>query len=251
MPTKYFRPFGVVNYRFGDGEEPVYFDNLTQYVDLLDQLKDQLAFYNKYTIVSGERPDTLSYELYGTTDYYWTFFLMNDHIREQGWPIPDYEMVEMAKSKYPHQTIVTQDDISGTFPVGTVVRGTVSGTIGTIIKRNLDLGQIVIETIGNNNFGDNGDNEFITYIDEEGSTYLARVYTQSPQYLSTHHFEDTSGNWIDIDPYDQDNLGATIIPVTYLERLELENEKLKEIIVLKDEVIAKVVSEFNKFQKTG
>lgn len=251
MSTKYFRPFGIVNYRFGDNEAPVYFDNISQYVDLVDQLKDQISFYNKYTIVSGERPDTLSYELYGTTDYYWTFFLMNDHVREQGWPIPDYDLVSMAKSKYPHQTVVTQENIASSFPVGTVVTGTVSGTVGTILKRNLDLGQLVIQTVGNNNFGDNGDNEFITYTDEEGSSYLCRIYTQSPQYLSTHHFEDTSGNWVDIDPFDQENLGATIIPVTHLERAERANENLKEIIVLKPDVIDKVVSEFIKYQKTG
>ena len=65
MPT-YFKNFNTVNYRFGDNEKSNIFKNISQYVDLIDQVKSNVAFYQKYTIVSGERPDTLSYELYGT-----------------------------------------------------------------------------------------------------------------------------------------------------------------------------------------
>ena len=75
--SKYFRPFDIVRYNFGDNESPVFMSDLTQYVDLIDQIKDNTSFYNKYTIVSGERPDTLAYELYESTDHYWTFFLLN------------------------------------------------------------------------------------------------------------------------------------------------------------------------------
>ena len=57
--TRFFKNFGLTNYRFGDYESPVLFNNLTQYVDIIDQIKDQTSFYNKYTIVAGERPDTL------------------------------------------------------------------------------------------------------------------------------------------------------------------------------------------------
>ena len=98
--TRFFKNFGLTNYRFGDYESPVLFNNLTQYVDIIDQIKDQTSFYNKYTIVSGERPDTLSQELYGTTDYYWTFYLMNDQLRESGWPILDHELDAYAKKAY-------------------------------------------------------------------------------------------------------------------------------------------------------
>ena len=83
MPT-YFKNFNTVNYRFGDNEKSNIFKNISQYVDLIDQVKSNVAFYQKYTIVSGERPDTLSYELYGTPEFYWTFYLMNDDIRESG-----------------------------------------------------------------------------------------------------------------------------------------------------------------------
>ena len=72
--ARFFKNFDIIDYRFGDNEPPVLFNNISQYVDMVDQLKDNVSFYNKYTIVAGERPDTLAYELYGNTDYYWTFY---------------------------------------------------------------------------------------------------------------------------------------------------------------------------------
>lgn len=251
MTTKYFRNFNLVNYRFGDNEAPVLFDNITQYVDIIDQIKDQVSFYNRYTIVSGERPDTLSYELYGTTDYYWTFYFLNDHIREQGWPIPDYELLAQAQIKYPYRTVTTETDISSSFKIGTTVTGTQSGTTGVVVRRRLDLGQLIINTGGDNFNTLAQNNEFISYIDTDGTFYSAGVLKESAQYDSVHHYEDVNGNYVDIDPYDQANLSSSYIPITWRNRLEEENGKLKEIIVLRPEVIDRIVGEFNKLHKQG
>ena len=85
--SKYFSNFKPVYYRFGDNEPYSIFQNLTQYVDLIDQLKANNNFYQDYTIIAGERPDVTSFKLYGSPEYYWTFFLLNDKLRESGWPI--------------------------------------------------------------------------------------------------------------------------------------------------------------------
>lgn len=245
MSTKYFKNFGIVNYRFGDFESPVFFDNLTQYVDIIDQIKDQTSFYNKYTIVSGERPDTLSYELYGTTEYYWTFYLMNDHLRESGWPIADNEIIDYAKKRWPHRVTTTEINFAKIFPVGQRVTGQTSGTSGVILRRRLDLGQLIIETDGDNNFGDT---EIIEYQEEDGSRITMRLHSETAQYNSVHHYENSDGEFTDIDPL-TDASPSGLTPITNLNRLENRNEELKEIIVLKPDVIVKVVSEFNKFMK--
>ena len=51
MTTKYFKNFESLAYRFGNLEDPVLFNNLTQYVDLIDEIKSNVAFLNKYTRV--------------------------------------------------------------------------------------------------------------------------------------------------------------------------------------------------------
>lgn len=149
MATRYFENFDIINYRFGNNESSALIQNLSSYVDLVDQLKGDVSFYEDYTIKSNERPDTVSFKLYDTTEYYWTFFLMNDKLRESGWPLNREDIQKIVKERYPHRVVTTKDDIAtapNNFPVGVTVTGRTSGTVGKIIKRNLDLGQLIIDT---------------------------------------------------------------------------------------------------------
>lgn len=246
MTTKYFRNFNTVSYKFGDNEKPVMFDDLSQYVDLIDGIKDNISFYNPYTIISGERPDTLSYKLYGTTDYYWTFYLMNDNIRQNGWPIDYTEILSTAKSKYPNRTVTTNSEIAKNFPVGTTVTGTVSDTVGTIVARRLDFGQLIIDTVGGNNFSPT---EQITYTSQEGAFYSATLIKESEQYNAIHHYEDADGVWQDLPLFDFGTPNPTWLPITHRDRMEMANDDLKLITVLQASVIDKVVAEFINFQK--
>ena len=256
MTTKYFKNFALTDYKFGDNEKPLLFDNITQYVDLIDSLKDQVSFYQKHTILSGDRPDTLSYRLYGTTDYYWTFFLMNDSLRMSGWPVESHKLLDVAKEKYPYRIVTTNTDISNSFPVGQIVSGTQSSTVGRVVRRIPDLGQLVIDTslTPNAYFGklpnlvNFGQDENLIYTSAEGETFTATLIKESEQYNAVHHYEDTDGLYQDIPLYDFGNTGQ-LIPITYKDRLEKKYYELKEIIVLKPEVIDKVVAEFNNFHK--
>ena len=63
------------------------------------------------------------------------------------------EIVEKAKKDFPHITLTTEDSIIEDFPVGSTVTGNTSvGSTGTIVSRNLDLGQLVIETTNQYSF---------------------------------------------------------------------------------------------------
>lgn len=241
----YFDNFGIVSYRFGDNESPVLFNNLTAYVDVIDQVKENVAFYNKYTISAGERPDTLSYKLYGTPDYYWTFYLMNNHIRESGWPVDSYDMLNIAKSKYPYRVVTTNTNLTGIFPVGQSVTGVSSTTTGTVIRRISDMGQLVIETDGGSNFN----TELIRYTDVDGNIQQLTAIAESEQYNAIHHYEDVDGVHQDLTIYDFGSPSASWTPVTYRDRLEQKNDKLKEIIVLKPDVVNQVAGEFAKFHR--
>jgi len=151
MSTTYFSNFKKIRYKFGDETSSAIMQDLSQYVDLIDQVKANGAFYQDYIIPSGERPDTLSFRLYGTTDYYWTFFLLNDHLRESGWPLDNEDVLPHAEHSYPHRVITSRSNLATKpydFKVGALIVGSETGTIGNIIKRNLSLGQLVVNTIG-------------------------------------------------------------------------------------------------------
>lgn len=357
MSTNYFKNFGIVRYKFGNNTSTTLFHNLTQYVDIFDQIQTNDVVYEDANILSGERPDQLSFRLYGTTDYYWTFFLVNEKLRTMGWPLRQEEIIDYAKKFYPHRTItmkLNQGDIIdyyltkivggeevqvpvfrtkliGTepdnFPVGTQITGITSTTFGTILKRDLSLGQFVVDTqesyneqsltatltVNSNGIAEldaprstdyfvreniwtitkdgepvssstfqiemgrlrnsvtirnipfsnsstyvlsyrvdrrnNGDGSFqdgeeVSYPNPAGGTTSGIILNETAQYLSVHHYEDTDGNWVDVDPFTQNTSG--LIPVTYLERLEEENLNLKQIKYIKPDIIESVVREFQR-----
>lgn len=238
----YFRNFPITEYNFGDEINPVLFQNLSTYTDVIDQISDNVSFYEKYEVLSGDRPDIVSSKLYRSPDYYWTFFLLNNDLRESGWPLQDYEILDLSKKYYPNYVFVTQNDISSTYQVGTKVVGASSGAEGTIIKRDLDLGQIIItpDGAGTDFLGDT------TLLNEVGDVQesLITIRSQVAQHLSVHHYEDTDGNWVDINPYNQ--ITTNLIPITYYDRLLQKNQNLRSIKVFKPSVIRQVDIEFQR-----
>ena len=53
----YFRNFPVVGYNFGNEIDTTLFQNITAYVDLIDQESDNATQYEYYEIMDNERPD--------------------------------------------------------------------------------------------------------------------------------------------------------------------------------------------------
>ena len=148
----YFNSFPQINYKFGNEETVNAIQNISAYVDIIDQTKDNASLYTKHTILDGDRPDVLSQKLYGNSSYYWTFYLMNDNIRRQGWPLSYNEVLNKAKEDYSNKTIVTRDLMFDKMDVGDTVTGQSSAATGTIVRRNLDLGQLVIKPTNTNSF---------------------------------------------------------------------------------------------------
>lgn len=146
----FFTNFPVINYNFGDEILPSTMQNISVYVDLLDQVADDASFYESYTIQDGERPDTLSYKLYGTTEFYWMFYLLNEKLRRQGWPLTFQEIQSNIKIYYPHKVIRTYDTFFDRMYLGdTVIQGAISNptAIGKVVKKDFDNGQLFIQPV--------------------------------------------------------------------------------------------------------
>jgi hypothetical protein len=247
----YFQRFPFVNYNFGDNEANTIFPNITAYIDIVDQIKDEVSFYEKYTILDGDRPDIVSQMLYDTPDYHWTFFFMNDGLRESGWPLSEREMRALVKKRYPHRTVTTQSNIASNFLPGDFVIGKTSGTTGRVVERNLDLGQIVIASDKNdaglnNNFGQTEQIAAGTTAEEQAAN-TATLISESQQFNAPLYYKNSSGDIVDIDPYNQTTSG--LVPTTIMEDNINFNDRLKEITVIKPSRIISVVSEYFKLLK--
>lgn len=233
----YFYNFPKTLYRFGNEETVTAFQDISAYVDIIDQIKDDINFYRFYTILDGDRPDVVSYKIYGTPFYYWSFFLLNDNLKMQGWPLSNSATVEKAQEDFPNTTITTTADLTGVFLPGQVVAGSTSGATGTIIKRRLDFGQLIIE----------GSHEFVSgeIITSTVNDIVQTVTLSaaSEEYNSVHHYENSEGNYVDVDPAVGN--AALFTEVTFLDRYIASNDELKTIKVIKPNSFSGIVSAFN------
>lgn len=244
----FFTNFPTTTYNFGTEVSVTAFQNLSAYVDIIDQVKDNVNFYEYYIIQDGDRPDTISQDYYRTPRYYWTLYLLNDTIRQQGWPLTVQEIRAKAQLDYPHKVITTNDvsDLFTHFQVGDMVSGLTSGATGQVVKRELDLGQIFVKMNGALSFisgetaRDNTDPSF------PESITIASV---SDEYNAVHHYEDANGVPTDINPYSAPP--GILNPITYLDRYIQANDDLRRIKVIKPAAIEQIVKAYNESLRTA
>lgn len=235
----YFKDFPLVPYSFGSGEAQVAFPALNVYLDIADQIKDQVSAYRYYFIQEGDRPDQVSYYLYDDPQYYWTFFLMNDHLKEGGWPLSERLLREKVQKDHPDYVLTTRDSLAGRFKIGQTVRGSSSSKTGLIDFRNLDLGQLFLSGAD----GDFSNGEVITSTTAttfESITIVGGV----EEYNAIDHYVDGDGKRVDINPFAEPS--SLYTPVTKLEKYRAVNEDRKRIKVLKPDVLNQLAINFQK-----
>lgn len=141
----YFTNYPTVNYRFGNESTSVAVQDIGAYIDLIDRVKDDISFYQEYNLRDGDRPDQVSNDLYGSPDYHWTFYLLNDDLKGRGWPLTRSRISDKAKEEYPNIVFTTRANIAEQFLVGSNIEGQASGVTGKILRRRPDMGQIIVE----------------------------------------------------------------------------------------------------------
>lgn len=244
----YFSKFPKILYSFGDGKIASA-QNLTVYAEVVDEIKNNGAFYTKYHIITGERPDQVAFKLYKDPNLYWTLFLLNDTLREKGWPLDHDELLDKAKKDFPDYVIHTHDDISTKFKVGETIKCNRSGLRGEVVYRNLKHGDITITNLTKRQNGEyvpvafspndivNGD--MITSLDTN-ETIIAEYSTH--EYYAARYHVNSNGDIIDYLPFT--GQGEGVVRVTNLDYYTQENDKLKEINVIRPSVLTRVVNAF-------
>ena len=243
---QYFNKFPRFFYVFGDQEaqgtgkvSTELVQDISTYSDILDRISDNIAFHTFYDIQEGNRPDQCSYDLYGSPIYHWTFFLLNEHLRKQGWPVTNEEIIKRAKTDFPHFTYTTKDSLTNTHKVGETVVGANTGSRGTVLRRNLDLGQVTVDSQSAFSVG-----EAVSNVSAAITTTTVTTSGAAQEHLSAHHYENADGEIVDIDP--AVGPGALLTEVTHLDRYIKENDNLKQIKVVKPDLINQVVSLFKQ-----
>ena len=180
----------------------------------LQNFVDEFTSYQYITIPDGDRPDVLSQRLYGTPDFYWTFFIVNDSLHDGigVWPMSMIDLNEYIEKEYEGFALETRPDLvtntddgviefknslAGRFTVGQTITGATSGATGTLVRKDIYLNQLIVQNVTGTflGAGDNNTLENISgnRVDELGNVTLSTVqcfkawkYADAP-----HHYYET------------------------------------------------------------
>jgi len=242
----YFKHLPATLYLFGEETLPVTFRNISVYASILDEVKDNLSFYNDYHIQEFERPDQVSYKLYNTPNFHWTFYLLNDKLKDSGWPLSNREVMEKIYTDYSDKVITTRANISNKMKVGQTITGQTSGATATIDHRHINLGQLVLKNVSK----DFVVNETIRSTNSDGVVESVVIKSFENEYNSAHHYEDVNGNWKDLtinsSTGNLEDPDITWTEVTNMDRLYNQNEEMKQIRVIKPSQIVDLVNAFKE-----
>jgi len=243
---KYLDYFDTIEYDFsGKGDFNTIID-ITKNVVIND--KSSSVRYLKYTIKDGERPDTVSLNLYNDAQYYWLLFLYNDSLRNgiEGWPLSNTQFDNMIDIEYDNYSFICPE------PIPTISNSTrhsedyffqkllldkkYYSAINVYVKdinNELQKSDLKIKNTDHNRFGiilEKGNNN---YINELGIGNKIIDYAYEPEALGTIYFEADDSSlgqeWFKIieeSPYKTiTENGKILIPLYY--NIRLSHEFLK------------------------
>jgi len=230
----YFQKFPTMQYDMYDDGHTLEFVDLFRTVRPKPSIKEDLLLYSKYTIQDGERPDHLSQKFYGSPDYYWTFFMINENLvnLHTDWPLSRKEFELMINQKYDGYVLTTEQDISTGFVKGETVQGLISGATATLESKDCNVNTLRIVDLQ----GQFRSDELVLGL-TSGNT--VSITGQTEFYNATHHYINSNG-----DVVDKSELDAT--EVTYYEYEKQLNDDKAEIRVIRPAYIIRVAQEFFK-----
>jgi hypothetical protein len=203
----FFRNFPKVEYDYFQNGIKTKVVDLFRFVKPIDKFKDELDTYSFYQVQEGDRPDIVSNLLYNTPEYYWTFFIINDHLRAgpSSWPMSSEDFEKFIAEEYDGVVVTCrptyvfdgdgslvsiENSLADRFEIGEPVVGFLSGATAVVHSKNTSLQQLVLTDVQ----GVFQTNEIIrgNYTEDSITTFQVIDWQLAP-----HHFEDANGREVD------------------------------------------------------
>lgn len=262
----FFRQFPKTGYDFESNGV------ITKIIDIFRTVRadsvflDDMSTYQYFQVRNGERPDVVSSILYGTPEYYWTFFVINEHLKTglSGWPMGTTEFEDYIRLEYsgividtepavvktPDGTVLRYDNsLAGRFTIGETITGATSLATGILKEKNVPMSQLILGSVS----GNFREPESITGATSGSSVVTSQVYLHRD---APHHYEDPNGlemynsRFIDEDEtlagVRPDAADFNLTPVSYY-GYELElNEERGNIRIVRPNMIYQFAQVFGK-----
>jgi hypothetical protein len=198
MP-KFFQYFQKEDFDIdGDGTKRLV--NLSQYSKVFSNIADDISFYTYYTVDNSDRLDNISQKIYGTPEYYWTFFLINKELNNswKGFRKDVNEFNDTMARKYPGTALFFTTGV-GTKPVSLdstlFVPGTElgNGFLGKTLVKNGSMEYVVVE---NPNDYSSAYLSGTLFSGSDAGSGNYTIASTSPYADAPHHKENSDGEWV-------------------------------------------------------
>jgi len=232
---KYFTYFPKIDYDLDDNKQTKSIVDVFRFAKIINnQTLDDISLYAFYDVNDGERPDHVSRRIYGSADYYWTFFLVNEEMKNlfTDWPMSYSQMEDHVNLNYSGTALtVTTSDFYDKLTIGETVTGILSGATGKVVAKDSNYGWIKINS-------KTGIFQAET-IQGQTSNDIVVITGETAFKNATHHYTHSTEGIVP-----RGTAGA--VAVTN-EQYEIdENDKRRRIKVLKPERVQEVVQQFRE-----
>ena len=238
----YFRNFPILQYSFDEN------GNIKNAVDILkriairENIKNDFSVWERYTLVDGEKPESVAHKLYGDPTLHWVVLMMNNIIDPyHEWPMSNGQFENMIEKEYPGQAYFVDPTTlkGGDFKPGeTLKQGTKTAKI---LKWDPSLMKIVVDDI---------DRPFSVDVEVSSGTttaILKRIVLQNKSALQ--HFESSN---IYLEPFtniqNYVNGGNNNVITNYEHELQ-ENDARRNIRLLQPSKLKPLVREMTTILK--
>jgi len=266
----YFNYFRRADYILSDSLAKKVTD-LSQYTGIFSMSADDISFYTYYTMRGDERLDTISNELYGSPNYYWTIPLLNTDMINIWNDLYKDEASFQAylKSKYPGFALIIDPeyDLVGSFRIGETVAYDVNNVLEIVGKfpsrRYLhgvpismdrfdvlnDPKEVWVLLTGkwnevNDNYWDDTSiwRDTTEWVIGQDNLDILKVESAIPAHKAPAYFEDSNGNTV---PWYREDA----FPVTIEDIERQKNETNAKLKVIKPQYIYDVATRFEREMK--
>lgn len=212
--AQYFKYFPQTYYNLSDNNTTVdVVTNIMSKFSFEPEFKNNSVIYYEYVITDGETPEMLAHKIYGSSERHWIILALNEIVNPLiDWPIEQRSLIKLIDNKY-EQYANTSNGFTGL--------AWSKQNIHSYYKKELQYNSELDET-------------YFNTIQIDSDTY-ANVSPSSTTYTLQN------GKNITVD--------ITKSSKTYYEYEIEENEKKRQIKLLKPEFIQTVEEEFKKIFK--
>lgn len=187
MP-KFFQYFQKEDFDIdGDGTKNLV--NLSQYSKVFSKIADDISFYTYYTVDNADRLDNISQKIYGTPEYYWTFFLVNKELNNS-WK--DFrkdvnEFNDYLKRKYPDTAITFTNGSDNISLLSISIGDELSNNLGTVTGLYPTANYITVTGLTNSSPAG---------VTITSGSKSAEVTAAVPHFKAPHHKENADGEYL-------------------------------------------------------